>query len=276
MPNHLENEKVVVMKAHKVRSGKEPKGLRNAFVEIIKSFYANRGDELKEAWQLDDVTLEKIYDFVDREEKDRSFTMKYVTKFATLMYALRPNMKARTQIEQEMKRILPNDFDPNTAVGFPIRGSDKCNKESECRTFDNYMEMIEDWITLRTKKLRKQDDNSVINNIILTSEDKSIIASRSSFPKSDSFPYEFIVNENDIFQGTGRPQQFGERADAVMLSSMVSLKMQLHAESLLLNHCSNFHKLIYEIASNDCGLGKEVSLLSDSENPSFHLKCDWN
>ena len=55
-----------------------------------------------------------------------------------------------------------------------------------------------------------------------------------------SFPFDFLVNERDAGQGTGDPKKFssGEfTPDDVMISSLISLQMQLYSESLVINSC---------------------------------------
>lgn len=275
LPEQYENEKVVVMIPDLGGHKPEPFGLRDRFVDIIKSFYANRGDELKEKWQLDDTTLEKVYDFIKDNKKNEMTD--WISRHVALYFILRPNLGARKRLEQEMERILPKDFDSNTAVGFPIRGSDKCNGESECRTFDNYMEMIVDWISTRTQTLQSQNDTSILDKIILTSEDKNIMSARLAYePKNETFPYEFIVNDEDIGQGTGLPRAFKKgTGDEIMLASLISMKMQLYSESLLLNHCSNFHKLIMDLALHNCGKVKYMEVLKTHDNPDYRIKCKW-
>ncbi len=138
------------------------------------------------------------------------------------------------------------------------------------------MDMIKDFLVKRTNALHEQGDNSTtIDKIILTSEEKKVVEGRLLYPKSETFPYEFIINNEDIGQGTGDPKHFKGAADEIMLSSLISIRMQLRSESLLLNHCSNFHKLIMDFAVHNCGVQKYMETLVENDNPDYHLKCQW-
>ncbi len=119
-----------------------------------------------------------------------------------------------------------------------------------------------------TERALEVDEELLYDTVILTTESKEILESRLRYvPSNESFPYEFVVNEEDVGQGSGNPnaftRTFGENkfdADDVMISSMVSLKMQLHADSLLLNSCSNFHVLIDAVINENGGCGQVSEL----------------
>jgi len=145
--------------------------------------------------------------------------------------------------------------------------------------------MIKEFSEKRNKQRSNQDNSTMFpqlyETVILTSESKEILRSRLSYtPKNESFPFDFIVNEQDVGQGTGRPTSFMKGnnkflGDDVMVSSLVSLKMQLYAESLVMNTCSNFHFLIGTMTYLGCGLNQYSEGLKDNDNPKFRLKCGF-
>lgn len=110
---------------------------------------------------------------------------------------------------------------------------------------------------------------------MLTSEDKKTIQSRLNYTKNETFPFDFVVNDEDAGQGTGFPGSFGENADHIMISSLISLKMQLYTESVVVNSCSNFHKLLADLVVNECGNLNYIESYSDNEKPEFRLNCGW-
>ena len=119
------------------------------------------------------------------------------------------------------------------------------------------------------------------DKIIVTSETKEMITSRLRYmPKNSSFPFDFLVNERDAGQGTGDPKKFssGEfTPDDVMISSLISLQMQLYSESLVINSCSNWHKVIAALFRNGCGLARDfyVERLQTNDNPEFRVRCNF-
>ena len=125
------------------------------------------------------------------------------------------------------------------------------------------------------------NDNFVHDTVILTSESKDILQSRLAYiPKNESFPFEFIVNEEDVGQGSGNPNSFassqnGFTPDDVMISSLVSMKMQIHSESMILNSCSNFHILIGTLVHVGCSRTNYSETLLQNDNPEFRMKCLW-
>lgn len=137
------------------------------------------------------------------------------------------------------------------------------------------MEYLKDWVNTRTKTLREQGDDTVIDKIVLTSEDNAVMKARLSFPRNESFPFDFITNDNDITQSTGNPKFYHSRADDIMLNSFVALKMQLNTESLSVNSCSNFHKIMLDQAIHDCGVQNYCEQYQDNVNPKYRLKCKW-
>ena len=119
------------------------------------------------------------------------------------------------------------------------------------------------------------------DKIIVTSETKEMIMSRLRYmPKNSSFPFDFLVNERDAGQGTGDPKTriwLTTGADNIMISSLISLQLQLYPESLAYNSCSNWHKVIASLFRNGCGLARDFYLesLQNNDNKEFRVRCNW-
>lgn len=143
-------------------------------------------------------------------------------------------------------------------------------KESDCLQFEGYMELLQDLV-------KRKGEDKTYKKIMLTSEDKKMIEARLAFSsKNDTFPFDFIINEDDAGQGTGLPGAFkADTADHIMISSLVSMKMQLQTDIMAVNSCSNFHKLLIDLAMHGCGAHSYFEEYKSNPNPKFQLKCLW-
>jgi hypothetical protein len=207
---------------------------------------------------------------------------------AVQFYLMRPNFMARQEIARQLETTMMmgqqqqpqaqhrspnnigNDDEKRQYFGLPIRGSDKCHAESTCLSFDRYMELM----------LHKRQQHGVAGKsgtILLTSEDTSILPMRHAFASNISFPFDFIVNEHDVQPGTGAARTFQERADAIMISSLTAIKIQLQANVLVGNCCSNFHSLLFAFVRNGCGADPKVQFecLDKTQDPRFRICCAW-
>ncbi len=114
--------------------------------------------------------------------------------------------------------------------------------------------------------------------ILLTSEDESIIPMRIPYMQNASFNFSFVVNEQDRQPGGGRPERYEGQGDAVLISSLVAIQLQLQASVLVGNCCSNFHKLLFDFAAEGCGADPNIIYycLNDMwDHPEFMICCGW-
>ena len=305
LDDHYSKDKVVILPSGGQQ--KEPRGLRKILAQIVSSFYErrklpqqpNRPTKVATPWDLDNVVLEKVRNVIRNE--------KFLTNRLMPIYILRPNMFARNELDRLWKKNIPNDIDPESTIGLPIRGepfiltsfcvstpthcslsllaSDKCDSESDCMAFDEYMFLLQDFAQRRTKDRNNGTETMrYYDSVVLTSEAKEIMESRFHYIDNGTlFPFRFVVNDEDSLQGSGNPHNYGQKqnttADEVMLSTLMALKMQLLPESSLLNGCSNFHKLMNGFLKTGCGmtkLGHTTQFLKDYPNPKYRLKCAWS
>lgn len=112
---------------------------------------------------------------------------------------------------------------------------------------------------LAAEKAVKRTGQIMHDYIILTTESSDILHAHRDYSLNATWPFNFIVNEADIGQNLGHPSSFGERANDIMLSTMMALKMQLMPETSIGNCCSGFHKLMGEFLSRGCGAAKNES-----------------
>lgn len=190
---------------------------------------------------------------------------------AALLYLLRPLPEFQRRSDRLVRRSIPPDLEPVSTIGLPIRASDKCKSESICIGFDRHVLLVEEtWHG-------KFPNATGPGNVVLTTEDSSIMESSKAYAANESFPLRFVSNKKDTFQGTGNPRIFARKGDAVMTSTLVSIKLQLHAGIVFGNCCSNFHLVLFDLLSEGCGAVPEPTTmcLQEHPDPRFHICCGW-
>eukprot|EP00588_Corethron_pennatum_P014744 CAMPEP_0194275556 /NCGR_PEP_ID=MMETSP0169-20130528/8357_1 /TAXON_ID=218684 /ORGANISM="Corethron pennatum, Strain L29A3" /LENGTH=537 /DNA_ID=CAMNT_0039019041 /DNA_START=270 /DNA_END=1883 /DNA_ORIENTATION=+ len=265
--------------------------LKERYIEQISKLYSQNGahtdtyydsdsqKKSKKPWKIDKSTLDDIFDFI---RKDTWFPGP-----VALMYHMRPNLKTRQKISTLLEKAIPSNFDPNSSIGLAIRDSDKCFEESKCMPFDDYMQMISAFGSKRTleSSTNSKSNGSIgqYNTIVLTSESKQILDAHLNYTNKQDFLFQFVINNEDIGQGSGYAPAFhgikenGDTwgADDVMLSSLTSLKLQLLPESVIINGCSSFHRIIEVFRNSGCAKPKEwyTTTLNQNDNPRYRMSC---
>ena len=79
-------------------------------------------------WNIDANTIQEIRRFLNDQE---NIWLPWMTAG---IYGLRPNPDLRDKLNEMVHRTIPEEFDPKTAIGIPIRAGDKCFKEQDCMT----------------------------------------------------------------------------------------------------------------------------------------------
>ena len=199
---------------------------------------------------------------------------------AVILYMLRPNLPSHRQIENEIESVFPKPFDSQLTIGMPIRGSDKCYDESDCLQFEDYMDVAMDvWEELQLEYHHHHDHHHHHSSakglpkrgsLILTTEDKTVFDQRLNYSLAH-FPYNFVVNENDVMQSSGSFRLTNVSPDKIILSSLIVMKMQFHAKYVYGNCCSNFHRLIFEMLQLGCGIQSPASARRCYPN----ICCGW-
>eukprot|EP00934_Nitzschia_sp_Nitz4_P005597 Nitzschia sp. Nitz4//scaffold36_size144017//83321//84991//NITZ4_003099-RA/size144017-processed-gene-0.238-mRNA-1//1//CDS//3329549495//5587//frame0 len=203
-----------------------------------------------------------VYDHYDYGHRE------YRIPHAILLYLLRPNLDAAKSLQQKLKQILPDSMDPNKTIGMPIRGSDKCEGESTCLEFAQYMKLAkETW-------MKTGSNGNVQGSVIVTTEDKKLFEMRHGYINKTGFPLSLIVNEEDSLQSTGAVKEYGEQADEVVKSSILALQMQLHAGQVFGNCCSNFHLMLFDILREGCGIVIPKARCLQ-ETKKYNICCAW-
>jgi hypothetical protein len=190
-----------------------------------------------------------------------------------LLYAMRPNTRAALSLQSIVKESLPKDYDVKHSIGLPIRATDKCDAESECLAFDQYVRSLQSLWTLTPS-----------TSIVVTTESRQVIDNLNRFidhqGNKTAFPARFVTNKHDILQDSGYlHHQHGREytAQDAMLSAISSLKLQMATRRTVGNCCSNFHLLLADLLSEGCGLAHEQFIcMQDHPDPEFRICCQWD
>jgi len=162
---------------------------------------------------------------------------------------------------------------------FSFRGAltpagDKCKREQECYGFETYMQVAEEMVPKRYRQT-----SGTYDTIVLTSETREMIEARANYTRNETWRLRFVVNANDTFQGHGHPELYQTEnftADDVMISTLMALQMQLLPGTLVLNTCSNFHKMIDSFYSSGCANVSRpyAEWLQKNDNPLLRMQCN--
>mmetsp|Transcript_26794 Transcript_26794/g.38447 ORF Transcript_26794/g.38447 Transcript_26794/m.38447 type:complete len:248 (+) Transcript_26794:3-746(+) len=211
---------------------------------------------------------------------------------AAQMYLLRLNEEYKSKLKTILNAAFPTDFNPDSSIGLPIRSTDKCLQESECLSFENYTTYAHTIAKRDTQRYLSKNDTAplkttnglIYDTIVLTSESAMILEARKSYEgPNTTFPFRFIVNENDVLQGTGDPGSYHKMlalnvtADDIMFSTITSIAFQMMSKVVLGNHCSNFHRMMPGFVNRGCGAAHDGAMewIQQSDIPEFRICCAW-
>ena len=212
-------------------------------------------------------------------------TSKWVIAF--LLYFMRPTLDKGNQLKSFTEFDLPSDFDSAQSFGVPIRGSDKCNQESECLKFPSYMRLLKSkWYEEGFADKYGQGGSNITFDVLITSETKDIVEQAYAFSNNSKYMSQFpftprwITNTNDIRQGNGNNGRFlkmGVGGGDVLMSILSSFKLQMNAASTIGNCCSNFHQVIFHLLRGGCGAeyGNNGQCLQSRNESIYQLCCQF-
>lgn len=264
----VDNSKVVILDEVLMLTQPTPQ-VREKFIETIQKLF----HRLNGPWDLSTNEVEEVNNII--------MTDPWFLSSVAWAFSLRPNLRLKNQIDNLLSKALPEDFDASRSIGLAVRQSDKCRRESQCMSFDDYMQMVREFAAKRTHT-RNNNTSSVLkgmpyDTIILTSEDATIMKSRFAYSNRSDFPFRFVANDEDVVQGGWGGKVSGEyTADDILISSFTSVKLQLAAESSIVNGCSSFHRQIMWNL-REMGFAKSrqwyTETLNQNENPKWRMKC---
>jgi len=159
---------------------------------------------------------------------------------AALLYVWRPQPWLVDVLEDNLRAAIPPWFNPKTALGMPVRASDKCHGhdlhhsaggELHCLTFEVLMKAARD----------VRDMYPQIDTLVFTTEDPKLVVEVKSW--NDKQPadrkWKMVYNVRDVMQGTGSASAITVATSGVtskqkiMESALTSLHLQLRPRHLL-------------------------------------------
>jgi hypothetical protein len=221
-------------------------------------------------------------------------------RIALAIYSLRPNPRMQRQINDIRLDVLParQFLDPERSLGLPIRASDKCLRESECLSFEQYMKGVSDFWHLYQKESGGSDNNANHNNpiIVFSTESQEMVQNQTDFVANvrlqrqfDPLNFTFVRNTQDVTPDSGWVKDFYHHkkqnhkksnntaftADDNMLSVLSTLKMQLLPRLSMGNCCSSFHLIMNELLNGGLGAATDnhFKCMQDFEDPSLRMCC---
>eukprot|EP00536_Pseudo-nitzschia_multiseries_P016846 jgi/Psemu1/292734/fgenesh1_pg.1265_\ len=257
IPPELEAERVVVLNPGLSGIPKYIPGIGGVVHKVVTELLSewkmteNEGEDslLTEEWEAIDLAHQWI---LEKAKADPNALLRQV-----YVYMLRPNPYYKDLLNRQMSRIGTKNINPSETIGLAIRGSDKCISESTCLPFDRYMELATNIVYPTLLSSDNANSFTAGENrpkLIMTTEDPKVFNQSLAYQHNMSFPFQFVVNENDNMQGTGYPREFalGE-AEKTILSSLIALQFQFNAGKVFLNCCSNFHVVLNNLIRGQCG-----------------------
>lgn len=167
---------------------------------------------------------------------------------AALIYLWRPQPWLVTVLEDNIRASIPDWFNPQTAVGMPVRASDKCHGhdlghsargEMHCITFEGLMDVA--------NSARVMD--RTLDTLIFTTEDPKLVQEVRTF--NDKQPadkkWKMVYNVRDVMQGTGSASAVAittkgvTSTQKVLESALTSMHLQLRARVLLMRYTTSWN-----------------------------------
>ena len=140
---------------------------------------------------------------------------------SALAYYFNPKPWLRKEIHERLQKSIPHDLDPDRTIGVPIRRSDKCHGhdikgsaagEMACQSFETYLAGVKRFVSFDPR----------IQNIIVTSEDKSACDEFVALVKKELPMLRIVVNVGDVQQGTGSGSKLEEYAEGATNAAVVA------------------------------------------------------
>ncbi|KAL7548611.1 hypothetical protein ACHAWF_011885 [Thalassiosira exigua] len=199
-------------------------------------------------------------------ESEHSAIAMFAASFA---YYFRPKPWLRKEIDERLRRSIPEDLNPERTIGVPIRRSDKCHGhnvtgsargELDCPGLETYLEMVHKFVEF----------DPLIENVIVTSEEKSACDEFVRLLKDELPSLRVVLNEGDVQQGTGSGNKLesyvGGAANArVVASALTSMHLHLRARYFVITSKSTWTSTI-AVMARVYGFAPEVVAIDIGRN----------
>ena len=188
---------------------------------------------------------------------------------ASLAYYFRPQPWLQKEIDGRIRKSIPSDLNPERTIGVPIRRSDKCMGhnvtgsaagELECPPLSMYLDGVKKFLSF----------DPLIENVIVTSEDKSACAEFLELMKKELPSLRVVLNVGDVQQGTGSGSKLESYVEGaananVVASALTSLHLHLRARYFIITSKSTWTSTIIVLA-RVYGFASEIFALDIGRN----------
>jgi hypothetical protein len=140
---------------------------------------------------------------------------------AAFAFYFNPKPWLRREIHERLQKSILEDLDPDKTIGVPIRRSDKCkghnikgsaSGEMDCQSFETYLSAVKSFLAF----------DPMIQNVIVTSEDKKACDEFISLLKKELPQLRVVVNIGDVQQGTGSGSQLESYEEGATNAAVVA------------------------------------------------------
>ena len=200
------------------------------------------------------------------DEKDHS---QLTLTAALIAYYFRPKLWLRHEIDKRIRQSIPLDINPDRTVGIPIRRSDKCHGhnitgsalgELECPPLQAYLDGLQKFMLF----------DPLIENVIVTSEDKSACDEFIDLLRAHYPTLRVIVNVGDVQQGTGSGSKLESYVEGaanadVIASALSSMHLHLRARYFVITSKSTWTSTI-TVMARAYGFASEIFAIDIGRN----------
>ena len=160
-----------------------------------------------------------------------------------------------------------------------MSASDKCDKESECLSFEQHMQAAQ-WVW--NDLTQRPSTGAATPSLLFTTESINMVQQQVNYTAAAyQSMFRIVSNTHDVTPDTGfitnAAAVTSYTADMSQLSAITSLQFQLLARITLGNCCSNFHTLLNDLLLAGCGAAPSSQFVcfQELENPHWRLCCGW-
>mmetsp|Transcript_61151 Transcript_61151/g.149700 ORF Transcript_61151/g.149700 Transcript_61151/m.149700 type:complete len:637 (+) Transcript_61151:166-2076(+) len=304
LPPEFDDERVVVVDGGMIPSPFDQERLNEELATMNRAVInatVQTSMELLSYWKKSDPSLPEL-PIIEKSIKlmDDQSKVIFAGYEGVWAYLLRLNPKYQRIVGNQTSNVLSTSSKDATfenSIGFPVRGSDKCIRESTCLSVQTYMDLAIDLYNnnnhshgllhnltttmTTTQTVSVHPLESYHPNLILTTEDAEIFNEAMQLSRnapattsrgisdidynnitssnSSPFPYRFLLNSDDNLQGSGNPRKFRHDGHNTIVSSLVAIVLQLHASKVYGNCCSNWHKVIHRLVEGGLSSTQDAS-----------------
>ena len=201
-------------------------------------------------------------------EYNRSINI-YNVEGILFSYIFRINYQVRSLVFKNIKEIYINDIYPNNysnIVGWVLRGSDKCDRETICWSLNDYKHVLQGLYYI----------NNEYNTFLISSEDHDLLLNIINNTYQENFNFIYFKNDTFMNGGSFRGIIYKNNSDwneNVIVKSLTIFMLQLvFSKTIMLNRNSGWARYImYGMNTLQCKSLFYSNINDNNINP--HIPC---